>query len=69
MKVKRLILAIILILSFALAACGKDAEPYGEKVMLNFINHEGTKLETREYYLRSDQDDITASVEEILYEL
>ena len=69
MKVKRLILAIILILSFALAACGKDAEPYGEKVMLNFINHEGTKLETREYFLRSDQDDITASVEEILYEL
>ncbi|MBP5298906.1 MAG: GerMN domain-containing protein [Lachnospiraceae bacterium] len=68
---KKLICSLLLAImaAFFLTGCGRNETPEGEKIELNFINKSATKLVTRDYVLRSDEDDITALVEEIIYEL
>ena len=68
---KKLICSLLLAIMAALLllGCGRDEMPEGEKIELNFINKSSTKLVTRDYVLRSDAEDITALVEEIIYEL
>lgn len=68
---KKLICSLLMAIMAALliGGCGRDEMPEGEKIELNFINKSATKLVTRDYVLRSDAEDITALVEEIIYEL
>lgn len=52
-----------------LTSCKNDSMNNEDTITLNFINNDVTKLIPKDYELKGDKEDVSALIEEVLYEL